>query len=128
MGIFRALIVLRMKGTRSLRELTRILNTDNRIRKLCLLKRGKRSYTRSVISRFTKRVGAERLQRIIEDKIVYILKRSRVESVYVVFNPSFVKSWSIRHPDNSRVGFSDPDAKDGWRGLGYDLGYKVHYL
>ncbi len=93
---------MRMKGTRSLRELTRILDVDNRIRRLCLLKRGERGYTESVISRFTRLVGAERLQRIIEDKIVYLLGRSNVKEVDVVFDPSFVKAWSIRHPDNSR--------------------------
>ncbi len=31
----------------------------------------------------------------------------------MVFDPSFVKAWSIRHPDNGRTGFSDPDAQVG---------------
>ena len=30
-----------------------------------------------------------------------------------VLDPSFVKAWSIRLPDDSRIGFSDPDAKVG---------------
>lgn len=126
MGILRALIVMRMKGIRSLRELTRILDVDNRIRKLSLIKRGERGYTRSVISRFTKRVGAERLRKIIEEKIIHLLRRSKVDAVDVVMDPSFVKAWSIRHPDNSRTGFSDSDAKVGRNGKSYDLGYKVH--
>jgi hypothetical protein len=117
---------MRMKGIRSLRELTRILDVDNRIRRLCLIKRGERGYTRSVISRFTKRIGADRLQEIIEEKVVHLLKRSKVDMVDVVFDPSFVKAWSIRHPDNGRTGFSDPDAQVGRNGRGYDLGYKVH--
>ena len=66
-----------------------------------------------MISRFTKRIGAERLQEIIEDKIIHLLSRSKVESVDVVFDPSFMKAWSIRHPDNSRIGFSDHDAVVG---------------
>jgi hypothetical protein len=126
LGIFRALLVMRFKNIRSLRELTRILDVDQRIRKLCLLKRGERGYTRSVISRFTKRVGAERLQLIIEEKIVELLRRMKVEEVDAVLDPSFVKAWSIRHPDNSRIGFSDPDARVGRNGRGYDLGYKLH--
>ena len=117
---------MRMKGTRSLRELTRILNTDKRIRRLCLIKPREHGYTRSVISRFIKKVGAERIQKLIEEKIVYLLERSKVEEVDVVFDPSFVKAWSIRHPDNSRIGFSDPDARVGRNGRGYDLGYKLH--
>jgi hypothetical protein len=117
---------MRMKGYRSLRELTRILDVDKRIRRLCLVKRGERGYTRSVISRFTKRVGSKMLQEIIEEKTVHILSRSKVDAVDVVFDPSFVKAWSIRHPDNSKVGFSDPDARVGRNGRGYDLGYKLH--
>jgi hypothetical protein len=41
---------MKFKGIRSLRELTRILEVDPRIRKLCLIKRGEKGYTRSVIS------------------------------------------------------------------------------
>ena len=75
---------MRYKNIRSLRELTRILDADPRIRKLCLLKRGEKGYTRSVISRFTKRVGAERLQMVIEEKIVWLLRRMKLEMVDAV--------------------------------------------
>jgi hypothetical protein len=115
-----------MKGIRSLRELTRILDIDRRIRRLCLIRSNERGYTRSVISRFTRRIGAERLQLIIEEKVVMLLRRSHVEEVDVVLDPSFIKAWSIRHPDNSRIGFSDTDAMVGRNGRGYDLGYKLH--
>jgi hypothetical protein len=71
-------------------------------------------------------VGEERVQKLIEEKTVHLLKRSKVEEVDVVFDPSFVKAWSIRDPDNNKVGFSDPDAKVGRNGRGYDLGYKLH--
>lgn len=115
-----------MKGIRSLRELTRVLDVDRRIRRLCLIRSNERGYTRSVISRFTKRVGAERLQLIIEDKVIQLLRRASVEEVDVVLDPSFIKAWSIRRPDDGRVGFSDSDAKVGRNGRGYDLGYKLH--
>ena len=117
---------MRMKGIRSLRELTRILDVDRRIRRLCLIKQGERGYTRSVISRFTRRVGAERIQLIIEEKVIWLLRRAGVEEVDAVLDPSFIKAWSIRHPDNSRTGFSDSDAMVGRNGRGYDLGYKLH--
>ena len=45
-GILRALIVMRMKGIRSLRELTRILDVDRRIRRLCLITDKERGYTK----------------------------------------------------------------------------------
>jgi hypothetical protein len=55
-----------------------------------------------------------------------LLRRSEVEEVDAVLDASFIKAWSIRHPKDSRRGFSDPDARVGRHGRGYDLGYKLH--
>jgi len=115
-----------MKGIRSLRELARILDVDQRIRRLCLVKRGERGYPRSVLSRFTERVGAEVLRLIIEEKVVMLLRRAGVEEVDAVLDACFVKAWSIRDPESNKVGLSDPDARVGRNGRGYDLGYKLH--
>jgi IS5 family transposase len=117
---------MRLKGIRSLRELTRILDIDQRLRRLCLIKRKERGYPRSVISRFTTRVGAETLQLIIEEKVIWLLRRSKVEDVDVLLDASFIKARSIRHPDNGRRGFSDADAMVGRNGRFYGLGYKLH--
>jgi hypothetical protein len=46
--------------------------------------------------------------------------------VDLLLDASFVKARSIRHPDNSRVAYSDPDALVGRNGRGFDLGYKLH--
>jgi hypothetical protein len=115
-----------MKEMRSLRELTRVLEVDRRIRKLCLIEDGERGYPRSVLSRFTTLFGAEKLGRMIDEKVVMLLRRSEVEEVDAVLDASFIKAWSIRHPKDSRRGFSDPDAQVGRHGRGYDLGYKLH--
>jgi hypothetical protein len=117
---------MRLKGIRSLRELTRILDVDRRIRGLCLIKKDEGGYPRSVISRFTKRVGADRLQLIIEDKVAWLLRRSGVEEVDVVLDASFVKAWSIKNPADNQTGLSDPDARVGRNGRSYGLGYKLH--
>ena len=117
---------MRMKEIRSLRELSRTLNVDQRLRKLCLIEEGERGYPRSVLSRFTRRVGAERLRRIIDEKVIMLLRRSGVKEVDAVLDASFIKAWSIRHPLDNRTGFSDPDAMVGRHGRGYDLGYKLH--
>ena len=126
LGLFRAFIVMRMKGIRSLREMARLLNVDPRLRKLCLLDEDERGYPRSVLSRFTKRVGAERLGRIIEEKVVRLLKRNKAEEVDAVFDASFMKAWSIRHPRDIRKGYSDVEARVGRTGRTYGLGYKLH--
>lgn len=126
LGLLRAFIVMRMKEIRSLRELSRTLDVDLRLRRLCLIEDGERGYPRSVLSRFTNLVGAERLRRIIDEKVVMLLKRNGVEEVDIVLDASFIKAWSIRHPRDNRRGFSDPDARVGRHGWGYDLGYKLH--
>jgi len=118
---------MRLKGIRSLRELTRILDVDRRLRRLCLIHGNQRGYPRSVISRFTRRVGADVLQLIVEEKVIHLL-RSRSREVDVLLDASFIKARSIRHPDNSRVAYSDPDALVGRNGRGYDLGYKLHVV
>ena len=123
--VLRSSIVMRMKAIRSLRELARILDTDTRIRRLCLIKNDERDYTRSVLSRFTVRVGAEVLQLIIE-KVVALLRRTGVGEVDAVLDAAFVKAWSIRNPNDARTGLSDTDARVGRNGRGYDLGYKLH--
>ena len=115
-----------MKGIRSLRELTRILDIDSRLRRLCLIKKDENGYPRSVISRFTNRVGAETLQLIIEEKTVWLLRRSGVTEVDAVLDASFIKAWSIRDPADNQTGLSDPEARVGRNGRGFDLGYKLH--
>lgn len=117
---------MRLKGIRSLRELTRILDIDQRIRRLCLIKVDEGGYPRSVISRFTHRVGAETLRLIIEEKVIWLLRRSGVTEVDVVLDASFLKAWSIRDPDDNQTGLSDPDARVGRNGRSYGLGYKLH--
>jgi len=117
---------MRLKGIRSLRELTRILDVDQRIRRLCLIKVDEGGYPRSVISRFTHRVGAETLRLIIEEKVIWLLRRSGVEEMDVVLDASFIKAWSIRDPDDNQGGLSDPDARVGRNGRSFGLGYKLH--
>ena len=117
---------MRLKAIRSLRELTRILDIDQRLRRLCLIKKDENGYPRSVISRFTHRVGADTLQLIIDEKVALLLRRSGVSEVDVVLDASFVKAWSIRDPVDNQKGLSDPDARVGRNRRGYDLGYKLH--
>ena len=106
--------------------MTRLLDTDLRLRKICLLKPHEKGYTRSVLSRFTRKVGQDRLSSIIEDKVIKLLKSNRSKQIDVVLDASFIKAWSTRHPTNSQIGFSDPEARVGRTGRSYALGYKVH--
>ena len=117
---------MRLKGIRSLRELTRILDIDQRLRELCLIRKDENGYPRSVISRFTRRVGAETLQLIIEEKVIMLLRRSKTVEVDVILDASFIKAWSIRDPANNQIGLSDWDARVGRNGRSFGLGFKMH--
>jgi hypothetical protein len=115
-----------MKAVGSLREMTRILNTDQRIRKLCLIKDTQKGYTQSVLSRFFKRVGEENLNKIIDSKGVKLLKDQQSDQVDVGLDASLIKTWSIRHPTDNQTGYSDADARVGRSGRSFALGYKLH--
>jgi len=107
--------------------MTRILNTDQRIRELCLIKDNQKGYTRSVMSRFSKRVGQENLNKIIDQKVIKLLKTQERSEVDVVLDASFIKAWSIRHPTDNQIGFSDAQARVGRSGRSYALGYKIKH-
>jgi transposase len=125
-GIFRAFIVMRMKGVRSLREMTRLLDTDMRLRTLCLIEKKQKGYPRSVLSRFISRIGEDNLTRIIEDKVVKLLEQNSAGDVDAVLDASFIKAWSTRDPLNNQKGYSDSEARVGRAGRTYGLGYKLH--
>ena len=61
---------MRMKGVRSLKEMTRLLDVDPRLRKLCLIEQAEAGYPRSVLSRFNRKVGEDKLNKIIDEKII----------------------------------------------------------
>jgi hypothetical protein len=126
MGLFRAFIVMKMKGVRSLREMTRLLDTDLRLRKLCLIRAGEAAYPRSVLSSFIGKVGEENLTRIIEEKVVKLLKQNDSKEVDAVFDASFIKAWSTRDPLDNQRGYSDVEARVGRAGRTFGLGYKLH--
>ena len=117
---------MRMKGVRSLREMTRLLDVDIRLRKLCLIKEDEKGYPRSVLSRFIRKVGEDNLTRIIEEKVVKLLRSNSAGEVDVVLDASFIKAWSTRHPLDNQKGFSDDDARVGRTGRTFGLGYKLH--
>jgi len=126
MGLFRAFIVMRMKGVRSLREMTRLLDSDPRLRKLCLINKDEKGYTRSVLSRFIRKVGEDNLNKIIEEKVIKLLKSNNAKDFDAVLDASFIKAWSTRHPLDSQKGYSDADARVGRAGRMFALGYKLH--
>jgi hypothetical protein len=73
-----------------------------------------------------RKVGEANLTGIIEEKVVKLLNRNDAKNVDAVFDASFIKAWSIRHPLNNQRDFSDDDARVGRAGRTFALGYKLH--
>ena len=115
-----------MKGVRSLREMTRILDSDHRLRKLCLIKKNQTGYPRSVLSRFIRKVGEDNLNKIIEKKVIKLLKSSHTTDFDTVLDASFIKASSTRDPIDDQTGYSDAEARVGRAGRMFALGYKLH--
>jgi hypothetical protein len=115
-----------MKGVRSLREMTRLLDIDPRVRKLCLIKPGEAGYPRSVLSRFICKIGENNLIKIMEEKVSELLKQNDAKEVDSVFDASFIKAWSTRDPIDNQRGYSDMEARVGRAGRTFALGYKLH--
>jgi hypothetical protein len=126
MGLFRTFIVMKMKGVRSLREMTRLLDTDQRLRRLCLIKPGEKGYSRSVLSRFIRKVGETRIINIIDEKVVKLSKQNSAKDVDSIFDASFVDAWSTRDPLDNQTGYSDKEARVGRTGRSFGLGYKLN--
>jgi len=115
-----------MKGIRSLREMTRLLDIDQRLRRICLVKPGETAYSRSVLSRFTRKIGEDNINKIIDEKVVGLLQSNKTHEVDIVLDASFIKAWSTRDPVDNQTGYSDKEAKVGRTGRSYALGYKLH--
>jgi len=96
-----------MKGVRNLREMTRQLDTDLRLKKLCLIKLDEKGYTRNVQGRFIRKVEENRLINIIDQKVVKLLKQNKAAYVDSIFDASFIKAWSTHNPLDSQTSYSD---------------------
>ena len=126
MGIFKALLAKRLQQIPSERELCRRLWTDDNLRELCDVEAEQNPYNPSQLSRFKKRVGARRLQRIMSKLLMELLKGGLINGETVVLDATFVKAYSRRDPHENSRGLSDSEARVGRNGRTFELGYKLH--
>jgi transposase len=125
-GIFKALIVKRVKQIPSDKELYRRLWNDQDLREVCDIEAEQKPYHPTQITRFRNRVGVERLERIMTSLVDQLLKGGLIIGKIVVMDATFIKAYSKRNlHENSRGGY-DPEARVGRNGKTYELGYKLH--
>lgn len=125
-GIFKALIVKRVKQIPSDRELYRRLWRDEDLREVCNIEAEEKPYHPSQLTRFRTRIGVERLEKTVKSLLDELRKGKLIAGKKVVLDATFIKAYSKRDlQDNSR-GRADPEARVGRSGKTYELGYKLH--
>jgi transposase len=125
-GIFKALIIKRVKQIPSDRELYRRLWTDQDLREVCNIEDYQNPYHPSQITRFRDRIGVKRLEKIMNTLLDELIGKKVVKGKKVVFDATFLKAYSKRDLHDNRLGSSDPEARVGRNGKTYELGYKLH--
>ena len=125
-GIFKALIVKRVKQIPSDRELYRRLWYDQDLREICDVEAEQKPYHPSQLTRFRNRIGLERLERIMNSLVDELLKGGLIIGKTIVMDATFIKAYSRRDPHENSRGGSDPQARVGRNGKTFELGYKLH--
>ena len=126
MGIFKALVVKRLRQIPSDRELYRRLWDDPMLREVCDIEDRERPYHPSQITRFRMNVGPKRLEEIMDGLVWELVKGGVIKGETVAMDATFIKAWSRRDPHDDRRGYSDPDARVGRDDRNYSLGYRAH--
>ncbi|MGD0405950.1 MAG: transposase [Candidatus Bathyarchaeia archaeon] len=125
-GIFKALIVKRVKQIPSDRELYRRLWYDQDLREICDIEAEQKPYHPSQMTRFRNRIGIEMLERIMNSLVDELLKGGLIIGKTIVMDATFIKAYSKRDPHENSRGGSDPQARVGRNGKTFELGYKLH--
>jgi hypothetical protein len=125
LGVFKAHLLRRLRHIPSDRMLVRQMWKDPRLRRICDIEENEPPYCIAVLSRFRKRVGSERLMRIVDHAIGTLVKKRRIKGETLAMDSTFIKAHSRRSLDN-RTGYSDPESRVGRAVKTRDLGYRLH--
>ena len=126
MGVFKALMVKRLRQIPSDRELYQRLWDDPRLREICEIEAREKPYPPSQLTRFRRWVGPERLERIMGRLVDELMDGCIISGETVTMDANFIKAYSKRDLYDNRRGSSYPDARVGRDWRTYDLGYKAH--
>ena len=125
-GIFKALVVKRLRQIPSDRELYRRLWDDEALRDICDIEEREKPYHPSQLTRFRRRVGPDRLEEIVKDLVEELAEGGVIDGETVAMDATFIEAYSKRDLHDDRRGYSDPDARVGRDDRSYSLGYRAH--
>ena len=127
LGIFKVHLLRRMRHVPSDRMLVGQMWKDPRLRRICDIEASEPPYGIAVLSRFRKRVGPEKLMRIVDHAIELLVRKGRIKGEALALDSTFIKACSRRNLDN-RTGYSDPESRVGRAAKMRDLGYRLHLV
>jgi transposase len=123
LGLLRFKIVLVLKGYRSQRALEREVRVDRRVRGLCGFNV---IPSHSTVVRFERRIGFERLKKLISRVVEDLVSLGFVKGLKVVLDSKPFEARCRRDPKNPLRGWLDTEARLGKGVRGFVMGYKVH--
>ena len=126
LGMFKAELLKRLRRIESYEELHRLLQDDDVLRSLCIIKDGEKPYHPSILLRFRRRIGPEGFQRLMNRLIKQLNHTGVLNSETLVLDATFIKAYSRRDPQDSSRGLSDSEARLRKQGRNVTLGYGVH--
>jgi len=125
-GMFKTELVKRLIRIEGYEELYRLLQVDNALRSLCLIKDWEKPYHPSTLSRFRRRIGPEGFERLMKHLIRQLDGKNVISIETLVLDATFIKAYSQRDPQDSSRGLSDSEARLRKQGRNVTLGYGVH--
>jgi len=124
LSMLRFKVILVLKGYRSQRALEREVRVDSRVRRLCGFDESIPSH--STIVRFERRVGFERLKKLIGRVIEDLVSCGFIKGLKVVLDSKPLEARCRRDPKDPSRGWLDREARLGRGVRGLVVGYKVH--
>jgi transposase len=100
LGVFKAHLLRRLRHVPSDRMLVRQMWKDPRLRRICDIEENEPPYGIAVLSRFKKKVGPERLMRIVDHAVEALVKMGRIKGETLALDSTFIKAHSRRNLDN----------------------------
>ncbi len=125
LGMFKAELIKRLRRIESYEELYRLLEADDVLRSLCIIREGERPYHPSILLKFRRKIGPQGFHRLMNRLIKQLDRIGILDSTFVL-DATFIKAYSQKDPNDNSRGYSDSEARLGKQGRNVVLGYGVH--
>lgn len=126
LGMFKAELIKRLRRIESYEELYRLLEADDILRSLCIIREGEKPYHPSILLRFRRRIGPEGFECLVNRLVKQLDRIGVLNSETLVLDATFIEAYSRRDPQDSTRGLSDSDARLRKQGRNIVLGYGIH--